>query len=135
MNEIQSLETWNDWDEINLSTAELRQQRLEILLCQKLKNGEDVTQCLQVLEYLKNSTTEQKLTDIFFQRVRNRLRLEFLQKASFIGMAVIVAMTCFITASRLANFSTPNNSLPTLSSKKHQSVKPLHKPVKHESNR
>ncbi|MBD2473196.1 hypothetical protein [Nostoc sp. FACHB-145] len=62
MNEIQQLETWQAWDEINLSTPELRQQHLEILLCQRLKNGEDISQCLQALEHLRNQEVEQKLS-------------------------------------------------------------------------
>ncbi|MEJ6486119.1 hypothetical protein N0Y54_33490 [Nostoc punctiforme UO1] len=61
MNELKEIKLWDDWDDINLSTPERRIERLEILLCQKVHKGEDISQCLQVLEYLKNCTTHQKL--------------------------------------------------------------------------
>ncbi|MHC0068345.1 hypothetical protein ACWATR_36690 [Nostoc sp. UIC 10890] len=56
MNELKEIKLWDDWDDINLSTPERRIERLEILLCQKVHKGEDISQCLQVLEYLKNCT-------------------------------------------------------------------------------
>ena len=49
MNELKEIRLWDD---INLSTPERRIERLEILLCQKVHKAEDISRCLQVLEYL-----------------------------------------------------------------------------------
>ncbi|MHC5721323.1 MAG: hypothetical protein ACYTX0_57230, partial [Nostoc sp.] len=73
MSELQQTKLWDDWDDINLSTTERRIERLEILLCQKVHKGEDISECLQVLEYLKNRTTQQKLESVFFRRVQSQV--------------------------------------------------------------
>ncbi|RCJ15120.1 hypothetical protein [Nostoc sp. ATCC 53789] len=72
MNDLKEIKLWDDWDDINLSTPERRIERLEILLCQKVHKGEDISECLQVLEYLKNRTTQQKLESVFFRRVQSQ---------------------------------------------------------------
>lgn len=43
MSELQQTKLWDDWDDINLSTSERRIERLEILLCQKVHKGEDIS--------------------------------------------------------------------------------------------
>lgn len=121
MNELQQIETWNEWDDINLSTPELRQQRLEILLCQQLKNGEDVSPTLQVLEFLKNRATEQEIEAIAFQKARSKLRLDCLQKVGFVCVSLLFASTCFIATFRIANIFS-STDLPTISEGKHQSA-------------
>lgn len=72
MDELQLLETqtqtWDDWDEISLSTLDLRLERLEILLCQKTKNGEDISQCLQALQYLKERAEDQQRRNSYLTR-------------------------------------------------------------------
>lgn len=100
---ISVLETWNEWDDINLSTPEERQKRLEILICQKLKNGEDVSQCLQVLEYLKTKTFEEHLSKLFINRLRDRLRLEAWRQAGFITLTMVVALTCCLATFKVIN--------------------------------
>ncbi|MBD2440567.1 hypothetical protein [Nostoc sp. FACHB-110] len=128
MNEIQQLETWQAWDEINLSTPELRQQHLEILLCQKLKNGEDISQCLQALEHLKNQKVEHKLSEIYIKKVRNKYRLEILEKVGVIAMVVFIAFTCSLAAFHIVNSSSSNN--PTIFPKKQTTVNKLPKTIK-----
>lgn len=128
MSEIQQLETWQEWDEINLSTPELRQQHLEILLCQKLKNGEDISQCLQALEHLRNQEVEQKLSQIYIKKVKNKYRLEILEKVGFIAMVVLIAFTCSVVAFQVVNSSSSNSS--TIFPKKQTTVNKLHKTIK-----
>ena len=89
MNELKEIRLWDDWDDINLSTPERRIERLEILLCQKVHKGEDISQCLQVLEYLKNRTTQQKLESVFFRRVQTKLAFNSWQ---IIGQATLISL-------------------------------------------
>jgi plasmid rolling circle replication initiator protein Rep len=93
MNELKEIKLWDDWDDINLSTPERRIERLEILLCQKIHQGEDISQCLQVLEYLKNRTTEQKLESVFFQQVQSKLAFNSWQKVSQAALAFLIVIT------------------------------------------
>ncbi|GAX38839.1 hypothetical protein [Nodularia sp. NIES-3585] len=78
-----------EWDEIDLSTPENRQELMEALICQKAKKGEDITQCLQVLDYLKRRTEENKLYDILAQEVRERSIFNSLQRVCITSFAIL----------------------------------------------
>lgn len=77
------------WDEIDLSTPERRKEKLEILICQKAQRGEDITQCLQVLDYLKRRTGENKLYDILTQQAKERSIFHSLQRVCITSFALL----------------------------------------------
>lgn len=77
------------WDEIDLSTPELRKEQMEILICQKAQRGEDITQCLQVLDYLKRRTGENKLYDILAQQAKERTVFHSLQRVCITSFALL----------------------------------------------
>lgn len=115
MNELQQIKLWDDWDEINLSTPERRIERLEILLCQKVHKGEDISQCLQVLAYLKNRTTEQKLESVFFQRLQTKLALNSWQIIGQATLISLVAISCCFAMYQIFTSSVSSNSFSELS--------------------
>ncbi|MCC2692836.1 hypothetical protein [Nodularia sp. LEGE 04288] len=78
-----------EWDEIDLSTPENRKELMEVLICQKAKRGEDITQCLKVLDYLKRRTGENKLYDILAQEVRERSIFNSLQRVCITSFAIL----------------------------------------------
>lgn len=115
MNELQQIKLWDDWDEINLSTPERRIERLEILLCQKVHKGEDISQCLQVLAYLKNRTTEQKLESVFFQRLQTKLAFKSWQIIGQATLISLVAISCCFAMYQIFTSSVSSNSFSELS--------------------
>jgi hypothetical protein len=133
MNELKEIKLWDDWDDINLSTPERRIERLEILLCQKIHQGEDISQCLQVLEYLKNRTTEQKLESVFFQQVQSKLAFNSWQKVSQAALAFLIVITCLAGLFKLAGLATSNNSSSELSLEQHSIKDTPHQRQKHHS--
>ncbi|MBE9053755.1 hypothetical protein IQ243_25815 [Nostocales cyanobacterium LEGE 11386] len=78
-----------EWDEIDLSTPESRKERMEVLICQKAQKGEDITQCLQVLDYLKRRTGENKLYDILAQQAKERSVFNSLQRVCITSFAIL----------------------------------------------
>ncbi|MCC5603945.1 hypothetical protein [Nostoc favosum] len=131
MSELQQTKLWDDWDDINLSTSERRIERLEILLCQKVHKGEDISECLQVLEYLKNRTTEQKLETVLFQQVQSKLAFNSWHKVTQAGLAFLITITCFGGLFKLASLATSNNSLSELSLEPHSIKDAPHQRQKH----
>lgn len=115
MSELQQIKLWDDWDEINLSTPERRIERLEILLCQKVHKGEDISQCLQVLEYLKNCTTQQKLESVFFRRVQTKLAFNSWQIIGQATLISLVAISCCFAMYQIVTSSISSNSSSGLS--------------------
>lgn len=105
MNDLKEIKLWDDWDDINLSTPEHRIERLEILLCQKVHKGEDISQCLQVLEYLKNRTTHQKLESVFFRRVQSQLTFNSWQIIGQATLIFLVAIPCCFATYKIATSS------------------------------
>lgn len=103
MDDLQLIKPWDEWDNINLSTYERRIERLEILLCQKVHRGEDITQCLQVLSYLKNRNTEHQLETLIFQKVRSQLSWNFWYKISQGTLAMLITFSCCVAALKLIN--------------------------------
>ncbi|MHC5917039.1 MAG: hypothetical protein ACYTXE_40070 [Nostoc sp.] len=114
MTELKEIKLWDDWDDINLSTPERRIERLEILLCQKIHQGEDISQCLQVLEYLKNRTTQQKLETVIFQRLQTKLAFKSWQIIGQATLISLVAISCCFAMYQLVNSSFSGNSLSQL---------------------
>ncbi len=110
MNDLQQIRLWDDWDDINLSTPERRIERLEILLCQKVHKGEDISECLQVLEYLKNRTTQQKLESVFFRQVQSKLTFNLWQIIGQATLIFLVAIPCCFAMYKIATSSISNNS-------------------------
>jgi hypothetical protein len=110
MNELKEIKLWDDWDDINLSTPERRIERLEILLCQKVHKGEDISECLQVLEDLKNRTTQQKLESVFFKRVQSQLTSNLWQIIGQATLISLVAISCCFAMYKIATSSISNNS-------------------------
>jgi hypothetical protein len=115
MNELKEIKLWDDWDDINLSTPERRIERLEILLCQKVHKGEDISECLQVLEYLKNRTTQQKLESVFFKQVQSQLTSNLWQIIGQATLISLVAISCCFAMYKIATSSISNNSSSELS--------------------
>lgn len=115
MSELQQIKLWDDWDDINLSTPERRIERLEILLCQKVHKGEDISECLQVLEDLKNRTTQQKLESVFFRRVQSQLTSKSWQIIGQATLISLVAISCCFAMYKIATSSISNNSSSELS--------------------
>lgn len=115
MNELKEIRFWDDWDDINLSTPERRIERLEILLCQKVHKGEDISQCLQVLEYLKNRTTHQKLESVFFRRVQSQLTFNSWQIIGQATLISLLAISCCFAMYKIATSSISSNSSSGLS--------------------
>jgi|GEM_PF-3534064 hypothetical protein len=50
-----------EWDEIDLSSAARRQEKLEILMCKKIQKGEDIRGCLMALEHYRSLKLQQLL--------------------------------------------------------------------------
>ena len=115
MSELQQTKFWDDWDDINLSTSERRIERLEIMVCQKVHKGEDISQCLQVLEYLKNRTTHQKLESVFFRQIQSKLTFKSWQIIGQAMLIFLVAIPCCFATYKIATSSISNNSLSELS--------------------
>ncbi|WP_414529394.1 hypothetical protein [Nodularia chucula] len=78
-----------EWDAIDLATPENRKELMEVLICQKVKRGEDITQCLKVLDYLKRRTEENKLYDILAQEVKERSVFNSLQRVCITSFAIL----------------------------------------------
>ena len=131
MNELKEIRLWDDWDDINLSTSERRIERLEILLCQKVHKGEDISECLQVLEYLKNRTTQQKLESVFFRRVQSQLTSNSWQIIGQATLISLVAISCCFAMYKIATSSISNNSSSELSLGKQLSKNTLPHSKKH----
>ncbi len=131
MNELKEIKLWDDWDDINLSTPERRIERLEILLCQKVHKGEDISECLQVLEYLKNRTTQQKLESVFFRRVQSQLTSNSWQIIGQATLISLVAISCCFAMYKIATSSISNNSSSELSLGKQLSKNTLPHSKKH----
>jgi hypothetical protein len=131
MNELKEIKLWDDWDDINLSTPERRIERLEILLCQKVHKGEDISECLQVLEYLKNRTTQQKLESVFFKRVQSQLTSNLWQIIGQATLISLVAISCCFAMYKIATSSISNNSSSELSLSKQLSKNTLPHSRKH----
>lgn len=131
MNELKEIKLWDDWDDINLSTPERRIERLEILLCQKVHKGEDISECLQVLEYLKNRTTQQKLESVFFKRVQSQLTSNLWQIIGQATLISLVAISCCFAMYKIATSSISNNSSSELSLGKQLSKNTLPHSKKH----
>ena len=131
MNELKEIKLWDDWDDINLSTPERRIERLEILLCQKVHKGEDISECLQVLEYLKNRTTQQKLESVFFKRVQSQLTSNLWQIIGQATLISLVAISCCFAMYKIATSSISNNSSSELSLGKELSKNTLPHSKKH----
>ena len=115
MSELQQTKLWDDLDDINLSTTERRIERLEILLCQKVHKGEDISECLQVLEYLKNRTTQQKLESVFFRRVQSQVTFNSWKIIGQATLISLVTISCCFAMYKIATSSISNNSLSELS--------------------
>ncbi|MBN3958742.1 hypothetical protein [Nostoc sp. NMS8] len=115
MSELQQTKLWDDWDDINLSTPERRIERLEILLCQKVYKGEDISECLQVLEYLKNCTTHQKLESVFFKRVHSKMTFNSWKIIGQATLISLVAISCYFAMYKIVTSSISNNSSSELS--------------------
>ncbi|UKP01031.1 hypothetical protein [Nostoc sp. UHCC 0870] len=109
---LQKIELWNDWSDIFLSTPEERIERLEVLLCQKVYRGEDISQCLTALEYIQNRVTEQKLEPIVLKRVQFKLTVTSWYKVSQTLLALLIVITCF--GSLLMLLTSPPSSLPQI---------------------
>ena len=131
MNELKEIKLWDDWDDINLSTPERRIERLEILLCQKVHKGEDISECLQVLEYLKNRTTQQKLESVFFRRVQSQLTSNSWQIIGQATLIFLVAIPCCFATYKIATSPISNNSSSELSQGKQLSKNTLPHSKKH----
>ncbi len=131
MNELKEIKLWDDWDDINLSTPERRIERLEILLCQKVHKGEDISQCLQVLEYLKNSTTHQKLESVFFRQVHSKVTFNLWQIIGQATLISLVAISCCFGIYKIATSSISNNYSSELSLGKQLSKNTLPHSKKH----
>ncbi|MBD2565586.1 MULTISPECIES: hypothetical protein [Nostoc] len=131
MNELKEIKLWDDWDDINLSTPERRIERLEILLCQKVHKGEDISQCLQVLEYLKNRTTHQKLESVFFRQVQSKLTFNSWQIIGQATLIFLVAIPCCFATYKIATSPISNNSSSELSLSKQLSKNTLPHSRKH----
>lgn len=114
MNEVQEIKLWDDWDEINLSTPERRIEQLEILLCQKIHKGEDISQCLEVLQYLKNRTTTEKVETVIFQEIQNKLTFKYWQRIGQAALIFLVAISCCFAMYQLVSLSLSSNSLSEL---------------------
>jgi|GEM_PF-1555559 hypothetical protein len=121
MYEIQSSINLKEWDEIDLSTPELRQKSIEILMRQKTQRGEDISQCLQVLEYLKNENVEKKLQDIFIHRVKQKLIFDSWRKVGKTSLVILVVITCYAGLFTFLNSFRATNSLLQLSGQREQS--------------
>lgn len=131
MSELQQTKLWDDWDDINLSSSERRIERLEILLCQKVHRGEDISQCLQVLDYLKNCTTHQKLESVFFRRVHSKMTFNSWQIIGQATLIFLVAIPCCFATYKIATSSISNNSSSELSLSKQLSKNTLPHSRKH----
>lgn len=114
-----------------MSTPEGRIERLEILLCQKIHKGEDISQCLQVLEYLKNRTTQQKLETVIFQRVQTKLAFKSWQIIGQAGLVSLVAISSCFAMYQLVNSSLSANSLSQLAKERQLLKDTPPKTVKH----
>jgi len=114
MNEVQEIKLWDDWDEINLSTPERRIERLEILLCQKIHKCEDISQCLEVLQYLKNRTTTERIESVIFQGVQTKLAFNYWQRIGQAALISLVVISCCFAMYQLVNSSLSSNSLSEL---------------------
>lgn len=114
MSEVQEIKLWDDWDEIDLSTSERRIERLEILLCQKIHKGEDISQCLEVLQYLKNRTTTERVEAVIFQGVKTKLAFNYWQRIGQAALIYSIAISCCFAMYQLVNSSLSSNSLSEL---------------------
>ncbi len=85
-----------DWDEIYLYNPERRQQYLEILMCQKVRKGEDITLCMTALNYLNSSTVEQKINQIVVQSAKEKSTFASLQRVCITSFAIL-GMIAFLS--------------------------------------
>ncbi|MBE9210543.1 hypothetical protein IQ244_29380 [Nostoc sp. LEGE 06077] len=103
--ELEETKFWSDWSDAYLHTPEERINRLEILLCQKVQRGEDISNCLVALNFLKNRITEQKLEAIILKRLKFKLTLVSWHKVSQAGLAFLIVIACFGSLVKLLNAS------------------------------
>jgi len=85
------------WDEGDLSTSSRRREQLEILLCQKVQQGQDPALCEQVLNYLYFSIYQQNLHRLAVQKEKEKSVFASLQQV-FITSFAILGMFAFLAA-------------------------------------
>ncbi|MBD2303402.1 hypothetical protein H6G80_35715 [Nostoc sp. FACHB-87] len=114
LQKIELSEDWSDvyWSDVYLHTPEERINRLEILLCQKVQRGEDISNCLVALNFLKNRISEQKLEAIFLKRIQFKLAFNSWYRVSQTALAFLLVIACFGSLVKL--LTAPSCSLPQI---------------------
>ncbi|HEY9800037.1 MAG TPA: hypothetical protein V6D25_06725 [Leptolyngbyaceae cyanobacterium] len=85
------------WNEQDLSTSDRRREKLEILLCQKVQQGENPDLCQKVLDYLSFSIHQQTVNRIAVQKEKERSVFASVQQVVILSFAIL-GMFAFLAA-------------------------------------
>lgn len=96
------------WDERDLSTSDRRREKLEILLCQKVQQGQDPVLCEQVLNYLSLSIYQEKLNHIAVQKERERSVFASVQQVVILSFAILGLFAFLAAASNKSVVRAPS---------------------------
>ncbi|MBW4558069.1 MAG: hypothetical protein KME59_19475 [Trichormus sp. ATA11-4-KO1] len=105
------------WDETDLYNPEHRKEKLEILLCQKAQQGDDVSSLIEALGYFKNTQNEQQWQKIVRRQTQEQLTFDSLQRILITAFAVL-GVICFFDKVLNPTESITNRNNPTQSIEK-----------------
>ncbi|MFN6568221.1 hypothetical protein [Dendronalium sp. ChiSLP03b] len=88
----------------DLSTPLRRKEQLEILLCQKVQTGEDISSCMKALQYCKQEETKQdQLQKMWTEVVKERSVFNSLQRVAITVFAILGMIAVFNGAFKSKN--------------------------------
>ncbi|MCC5622892.1 hypothetical protein [Nostoc sp. CHAB 5715] len=81
---------------IDFSIPERRKEQLEILLCQKVQKGDDISSCIEALQYLTwNERTSDQLQKVWTEAIKERSVFNAFQRVIITAFAILGMIAFF----------------------------------------